>query len=247
VNQPGLSVSRSHAGAWAKEPLRAPHGAPLHCTLDLEAEAHQAGYPIVAGVDEVGRGALCGPVFAAAVVLADQTDVNGVNDSKQLTAKRRELLSERLRLTTRAWAIGAAEAGEVDALGIVAATHQAMRRAVAGLGLSPDLLLVDGFAIAELPIPQWPVIKGDARSASIAAASIVAKVGRDALMRELDATYPGYGLARNKGYGSQLHRDALDRLGLSPIHRKSFCRQLTLFAAEGAETDAHTPPKDKLR
>jgi ribonuclease HII len=197
----------------------------------LEGEAQKAGYRLVAGIDEVGRGALCGPVSAAAVVLAEATDVSGVNDSKQLTPRKRELLSDRIRHTCRAWALGLAEAGEIDELGIVAATHLAMRRAVSGLGLSPDLLLVDGFAIAELPIPQWPIIKGDARSASIAAASIVAKVSRDALMQELDVRYPGYGLAHNKGYGSQLHRDALARFGLSPIHRRSFCRsQLSLFA-----------------
>ena len=225
-----------------------PRGAPLACTLELEAEARNAGYRIVAGVDEVGRGALCGPVFAAAVVLADDTDTSGINDSKRLTAKRRELLSERIRRTSRAWAVGAADAGDVDTLGIVAATHLAMRRAIAGLGLRPDLLLVDGFAIAELPIPQWPVIKGDARSASIAAASIVAKVSRDALMRDLDATYPGYGLARNKGYGSQQHCDALGRLGLSPIHRRSFCHmQLRLFAGECAVAGSLAPPRHELR
>jgi ribonuclease HII len=191
---------------------------------------------------------LCGPVFASAVVLADDTDIGGVNDSKRLTSRRRELLSERIRRSSRAWALGSADAGQVDALGIVAATHLAMRRAVSGLSLSPDLVLVDGFAIAELPIPQWPVIKGDARSASIAAASIVAKVSRDALMRELDTVYPGYGLARNMGYGSQLHRDALGRLGLSPIHRRSFCRtQLQLFASERAQQGSRTPPKDELR
>jgi len=247
VNQPRLSVSRSHAGSQTRAPLRVPNGTALACTLALEAEAQQAGYRTIAGIDEVGRGALCGPVLAAAVVLAEATDVDGVNDSKQLTAKRRELLSERIRRTSRAWAVGSADAREVDLLGIVAATHEAMRRAVAGLGLSPDLLLVDGFAVAGLPLPQWPIIKGDARSCSIAAASIVAKVSRDALMRDLDATYPGYGLARNKGYGSQLHRDALGRLGLSPIHRRSFCRQLPLFAAERAPRDACPPPKDELR
>jgi ribonuclease HII len=225
-----------------------PRGARLACTLELEAEARNAGCRTVAGVDEVGRGALCGPVFAAAVVLADDADTSGVNDSKQLTAKRRELLSERICRTSRSWAVGSADAGDVDTLGIVAATHLAMRRAIAGLGLLPDLLLVDGFAIAELPIPQWPVIKGDARSASIAAASIVAKVSRDTLMRDLDATYPGYGLARNKGYGSQQHCEALRRLGLTPIHRRSFCRtQLRLFAAERAAEGSRTPRRDELR
>jgi ribonuclease HII len=232
----------------ARAPLRVPPGAVLTCTLDLEAEARDDGYRAVAGVDEVGRGALCGPVFAAALILADDTDTSGVDDSKRLTARRREILSERLRHTSRAWSLGSAESSEIDDLGIVCATHLAMQRAIAGLAVPPDLLLVDGFAIPESQLPQWPVIKGDARSASIAAASIVAKVSRDALMRELDGTFPGYALARNKGYGSQQHCDALGRLGLSPIHRRSFCRtQLQLFANKRTAEVEPAPPGGELR
>jgi ribonuclease HII len=214
-----------------RTPLPVPEGAPLSCTLALEHQARRAGFRAIAGVDEVGRGALCGPVYAAAVILDGDCDTTGINDSKQLTARQRERLGARIRSTSRAWAIGAVEAEDVDALGIVAATHLAMRRAIDGLAVAADLLLIDGFAISGVALPQWPVIKGDARSVSIAAASIVAKVSRDALMRELDLLYPGYGIGHNMGYGSQEHCEALGRLGPSAIHRRSFCRtQLRLFS-----------------
>jgi ribonuclease HII len=201
----------------------------------------------VAGVDEVGRGALFGPVFAGAVILGDGFDASGIDDSKRLAARSREVLDERIRCACQAHALGSAEADEIDRLGIAPATHLAMRRALSALGVRPDLALVDGLAVPDLPVTHWPIVKGDARSFSIAAASIVAKVARDELMRRLDRDYPGYGLARNKGYGSQEHRQALLSLGLSPLHRRSFWHpQLELFAAPPAEKPGHSRG-DELR
>jgi ribonuclease HII len=197
-------------------------GVELRCTRRFEDQAAAEGFVAVAGVDEVGRGALCGPVLACAVVLDDGFDVGGIDDSKRLTARRREALAERIRETSRAWAVGLAEPREIDRLNILRATHLAMRRAVAGLAVAPDLVLVDGFTVGGLRVEQRAIVKGDAQSVSIAAASIVAKVMRDAMMRESDERYPGYGLARNMGYGSRDHLAALRDLGPCEIHRQTF-------------------------
>ena len=177
---------------------------------------------VVAGVDEVGRGALCGPVVAAAVALGEGFDTEGLDDSKRLTRRQRETLDGRIRERARGFAVGQAEPAEIDRVNILEATRLAMRRAVLALPERPDLLLVDALTIPGLDVEQRPIVKGDALSVSIAAASIVAKVARDALMRELDREHPGYDLARNMGYGSEGHRDALRRLGPTPIHRRSF-------------------------
>jgi ribonuclease HII len=198
------------------------HGVELRCGSRFEQEARAAGHAVVAGVDEVGRGALCGPVVAAAVVLGDGFDASGLDDSKRLTRRQRERLADRIRGRARAWAVGLADPSEIDRVNILRATHFAMRRAVEGLSEPPDLLLVDALTIPGLDVEQHAIIKGDALSVSIAAASIVAKVTRDALMRELDLQHPGYGLARNMGYASEVHRDALRRLGPSSIHRRTF-------------------------
>jgi len=173
-------------------------------------------------VDEVGRGALCGPVVAAAVVLGEGFDTEGLDDSKRLTARQRERLAQRIRAHARACATGVAEPDEIDAINILQATLVAMRRAVLALAVRPDLLLVDALRIPGLDVEQQPIVKGDALSVSIAAASILAKVTRDALMIALDSRHPGYGLARNMGYACQHHRDALRRMGPTPIHRRSF-------------------------
>jgi ribonuclease HII len=194
----------------------------LVCGSRHEDEAAAQGFAAVAGLDEVGRGALCGPVVAGAVVLGPGFDSTGLDDSKRLTARQREALSERIRAGARAFAVAAAEPREIDRFNILRATHLAMRRAIAALGAAPDLLLVDAISIPGVPIPQRPIVKGDAVSVSIAAASIVAKVFRDALMCELDERHPGYGLASNMGYASEDHRDALRRMGPSPAHRRSF-------------------------
>lgn len=197
-------------------------GVELRCTLRFEAEAWAGGHALVAGIDEAGRGALCGPVVAAAVVLGEGIDVDGIDDSKRLTRRQREVLAARIRLQARAWGLGLASPLEIDRLNILRATHLAARRALSALGPPPDLALVDGFEIPELGVAQRAIVKGDAQSVSIAAASILAKVERDRMMRDWDLRLPGYGLARNMGYGSQAHREALLRLGPSPIHRRSF-------------------------
>lgn len=183
----------------------------------------------------MGRGCLFGPVVAAAVILPAAHRIRGLHDSKELSAEVRETLDIRIRAKALAWAIGSASVAEIERLNIYHASKLAMRRAVEALSPTPDYLLVDALAL-DLPIAQRAIIKGDAQCQSIAAASIVAKVHRDALMREFDAAYPGYGLSSNKGYGTPEHRDALDRLGATPLHRRTFLpvNQLSLFASAGA-------------
>ena len=176
----------------------------------------------VAGVDEVGRGPIAGPVVAAAVILDPTRSVIGLADSKQLSAKRREALAGAIRDNARAWALGRAEVDEIDRMNILQASLLAMRRAVVALDAVPALALVDGNRCPELPCSALALVGGDRRVAAISAASILAKVARDAEMVELDARYPGYGLATHKGYPTAAHREALLRLGPLPIHRCSF-------------------------
>ena len=197
-------------------------GVELVCSMQFEEQALARGHAVVAGVDEVGRGALCGPVVAAAVVLGKGFVPDGVDDSKRLTARQRVALDARIREQAAGFGIGIADHEEIDRVNILQATLIAMRRAVQALPLAPDLLLVDALTVPGLDVEQLPIVKGDAQSASIAAASIVAKVLRDALMSAFDLEHPGYDLARNMGYGSEEHRMALRRLGPSPIHRRSF-------------------------
>jgi ribonuclease HII len=194
----------------------------LRCTARFESEARSAGFLRVAGLDEVGRGALCGPVVAAAVILGEGFDTAGLDDSKRLTRRQRERLANRIEAGAAAWAIGAADPGEIDRINILRATHLAMQRAVAALKVPPDFLLLDALHLPGVDLPQRGIVKGDALSVSIAAASIVAKVARDAAMRKWDDSYPGYGLGHNMGYASEDHREALHRLGPSLIHRRSF-------------------------
>lgn len=176
----------------------------------------------VAGIDEAGRGPWAGPVVAAAVILDVAALPEGLNDSKQLSAKRRGVLLPQIAETARV-GIGIGTVEEIDRLGILGANDLAMIRAVAALPERPAAILIDGNRVPKaLNVPAQAIVKGDTRSVSIAAASIVAKVTRDRLMAELDAAHPGYGWARNKGYGTAEHRDALDRLGVTPHHRRSF-------------------------
>jgi ribonuclease HII len=194
----------------------------LQRPLDVEREFWSRGVRVVAGVDEVGRGPLAGPVVAAAVVLAPGCEVCGAYDSKRLTARQREALAEEI-LATTAVGMGAASAREVDRLNVRRATALAMQRAIQRLPIAPDHLLVDGLPVPELGLEwQTAVVAGDRRVHSIACASIVAKVCRDRLMGRLAARYPGYGWQSNKGYGTAEHRDALRRLGPTPHHRRSF-------------------------
>lgn len=188
--------------------------------LIFERELWAQGFARVAGVDEAGRGPLAGPLVAAAVVLS--RPVPGLNDSKQLTAGQRERLFARLHDEAHAIGVALVEASEIDRHGIQRANYGAMARAVDALDPPPDFLLVDGFEIRGCPLPQKGVVKGDALSQSIAAASIVAKVTRDRIMEVLDRRFPGYGFAKHKGYGTREHLDALSRLGPCPAHRMSF-------------------------
>jgi len=194
----------------------------LRWLLRRERELWDEGRQRVAGVDEAGMGPLAGPVVAAAVIFPPGKGLKGVRDSKQLTAARRVELAEEIRGESLAWAVVPVAPGEIDTLNIYHAGLVAMRRAIEGLNPRPDFLLVDGRRLHAIGIPHETVIKGDARCHAIAAASILAKTIRDALMVRYDAEYPGYDFATHKGYPTSAHRDAIRRLGPSPIHRRSF-------------------------
>ncbi|WP_137885120.1 ribonuclease HII [Pseudomonas sp. 2FE] len=188
---------------------------------------------LVAGVDEVGRGPLCGAVVTAAVILDPRRPILGLNDSKKLSEARRETLFDEIREKALAWYIARAEVEEIDRLNILHATLLAMQRAVEGLSVTPKLALIDGNRCPQLAVPSAAVIKGDSQVPAIAAASILAKVSRDREMLVLDAQYPGYGLAGHKGYPTPLHLEALQRLGPTPIHRRSFAPVRKLLELQG--------------
>jgi ribonuclease HII len=199
-----------------------PEGAgKFRCEATMERELYARGFHAVAGVDEVGRGALFGPVVAAAVILSPARPVRGLNDSKLLEPERRQVLAERIRQRAVAWAIAAVDAATIDSINIYQASRRAMLMAVSGLSPAPDFLLVDAVPI-DLQLPQRGLIKGDARCHAIAAASIIAKVYRDACMRVWDEVFPQYGLASHKGYSTPEHCKAIERYGVTPLHRLSF-------------------------
>ncbi|MEE8342941.1 MAG: ribonuclease HII [Gammaproteobacteria bacterium] len=177
---------------------------------------------LLAGVDEAGRGPLAGAVVAAAVILDPVLPIEGLADSKKLPPKRRQQLATLIKAQSIAWAVGRAEVEEIDELNILQASLVAMQRAVSGLRIRPQQILVDGPHCPEMPCPAKGIVRGDATVAAISAASIIAKVTRDEEMVILDAKYPGYGLAQHKGYPSKAHIQALERLGVSPIHRKTY-------------------------
>ena len=189
---------------------------------------------LICGIDEAGRGPLAGPVTAAAVILPKDVNILYLNDSKKLTARRRELLYDEIMEKAAAVGVGVVSHDRIDEINILQATYEAMRQAVGKLGVVPDILLNDAVTIPEVGIRQVPIIKGDAKSVSIAAASVIAKVTRDRMMAALDAEYPGYGFASNKGYGSAAHIAALRELGPCRIHRRTFIRNFT-------EETAHEP------
>jgi ribonuclease HII len=201
------------------------------CGWRLENVARRCGALHITGLDEVGRGPMFGPVVAAAVMLPKGCRLQGLTDSKQLTEKQRIEYDEAIRCEAVAWAIAAVDVETIDRINIRRASLLAMRMAVEQLTVAPDYLLIDGCDTIEWPCPQQAVVQGDGRSVSIAAASVLAKVHRDRLLVELDAVYPGYGLARHKGYCVAEHLEALRRLGPTPLHRKSFSpvAQLALF------------------
>ena len=191
------------------------------CSSRYEREARQRGWLRVAGLDEVGRGSLFGPVVAAAVVLNPRRRIVGLDDSKKLSPERREILAERIREHALVWAVAQADARRIDAWNIYQASRQAMTEALGQLPVPPDYLLIDAMRLDVL-VEQRSLIKGDARSVSIAAASILAKVARDRMMEEWDGVYPNYGLRRNKGYATPDHLEALRLFGPTPHHRYSF-------------------------
>jgi len=191
------------------------------CSARYEREARQLGWMRIAGLDEAGRGSLCGPVVAAAVILNPRRRIVGLDDSKKLSADRRDELAVRIRQHALCWAVAEIDSARIDAWNIYQASRQAMVAAISQLRPTPDYLLLDALEL-DLPIEQRALIHGDARSVSIAAASILAKVYRDELMAGLDELYPQYGFAQNKGYATPDHLDALRRHGPTPIHRFSY-------------------------
>lgn len=187
-------------------------------------EREYCDYEFVCGIDEVGRGPLAGPVYAAAVILPKDVEILYINDSKKLSEKKREALYDEIYEKAIAVGIGCASHEVIDEVNILQATYIAMREAIANLSIKPDILLNDAVTIPEVDIKQVPIIKGDASSISIAAASIVAKVTRDRVMAELDKEYPGYDFAGNKGYGTKAHIEGIKNLGPCPIHRRTFIK-----------------------
>ncbi len=218
--------------------------------LSFEQALWNAGLTAIAGIDEAGRGALAGPVSAAAVILppdqAMASCLKGVRDSKQMSPEQREIAREKILQYAASWGVGFATNEEIDQMGILPATRLAACRALEGLAILPAHLLLDYLFLPEISIPQTALIKGDCRSLSIAAASVLAKTARDALLRELDLDFPGYGFAAHKGYGTRAHRAALGRLGVSIVHRRSF----DLFGTSGGEIEtdrtAHNPAEPEL-
>ena len=192
----------------------------------FENEARLDGYRIICGIDEAGRGPLCGPVCAAAVILPDNCEIEGLNDSKKLSEKKREALFDMIKEQAVSYGIAMASAQEIDEINILQATFLAMRRAVAALAVTPDCALIDGNGKPGLPMEQRTIIKGDSKSVSIAAASILAKVTRDRYMKEMDKQYPQYAFAQHKGYGTKLHYEKLAEHGLCPEHRRTFLKKI---------------------
>ena len=189
---------------------------------EIERKLHAEGIGLICGVDEAGRGPLAGPVCAAAVILPPETELPGLNDSKKLSEKKREQLFPQIQRIALAWRVAFASVEEIEERNILGATMLAMNRAIAGLSLTPDLALIDGNRNKEIEVPSRCVVHGDARCASIAAASILAKVSRDHLMLELAREYPQYGFEKHKGYGTKAHYAALREYGPCPAHRPSF-------------------------
>ena len=191
-----------------------------------EQKAKEQGYSLVCGIDEAGRGPLAGPVYAAAVILPDGLELPGLNDSKKLTEKKREELFSLICEKAVAYGIGCASEQEIDEINILQATYLAMRRAVEELPVPADYALVDGNRMPPLAIPGETIVKGDASSASIAAASILAKVSPDRVMKMMDEVYTQYQFAKHKGYGTKLHVEMIREYGPSPIHRKTFLKKI---------------------
>ncbi len=195
--------------------------------FEYDSDIRNGGIQLLCGVDEAGRGPLCGPVYAAAVILPEGVDIPGLNDSKKISEKKRELLFDEICEKAIAYSVAFSTVEDIESLNILQATMLAMKRAVDGLGVKPDKILIDGNRIPkDLPSEASFVIKGDALSATIGAASILAKVSRDRELRELDKKHPEYGFAKHKGYGTAAHYEAIRKYGILPEHRKSFLKKI---------------------
>lgn len=191
--------------------------------LVIEESLYDEGYEYICGVDEAGRGPLCGPVVAAAVILPKHGCIEGVNDSKKISEKKREKLYDDIMNGAIAVGIGISDVDVIEKVNILNATKIAMKKAIESLSIKPDYVLIDGNQKIDIDILQETVVSGDAKSESIASASIIAKVTRDRMLRKFDEMYPEYGFAKHKGYGTKAHIEAIKKYGLTPIHRKSFC------------------------
>lgn len=193
---------------------------------EIERQLKGKGFQYIAGVDEAGRGPLAGPVYAAAVILPEDARLDGINDSKKLSEKKREELFEKITDIAIAYAIFSVDEKEIDEINILNATHKAMNGAAKELSVKPDYVIIDGNSIKGMDLPHETVVKGDAKSISIAAASILAKVSRDRYITQMAEKYPQYGFEKHKGYGTKAHTDAILEYGVSPIHRKTFLKKL---------------------
>ena len=189
-------------------------------------ENEYAAYANICGMDEAGRGPLCGPVVAGAVILPKNCDILYINDSKKLSEKMRDTLYEEISKRAIAWGVGIVSPERIDEINILQATYEAMRIAIGNLSVTPDILLNDAVTIPDIDIMQVPIIKGDAKSQTIAAASIMAKVTRDRIMAQYDELYPEYGFAKHKGYGTKAHIEAIKEYGPCPIHRRTFIKKI---------------------
>ena len=213
-----VNASKKRYNAYLKELKR------LESISVFEKELRDNGYRLIGGIDEVGRGPLAGPVVTAVVILPEDCRILGINDSKKLSAAKREELSQKIREQALDYSFGMVSPQEIDEINILQATYKAMRKAIKGLKIKPDFILADAVTIPDISVPQRGIIHGDARSVSIGAASIIAKVERDAMMFEYDKAFPGYGFGHNMGYGSAEHIAALREIGPCPIHRRSFIK-----------------------
>ena len=193
---------------------------------EIENHLRKSGYKLIAGVDEAGRGPLAGPVYAAAVILPEKLVIRGINDSKKLSEKKREELYDEITEKAVAWCVASVNEKWIDEINILNATFEAMNTAVNGLKIAPDYVIIDGNRISGMTIPHETVVKGDNKSASIAAASILAKVSRDRFIRNIAEKYPEYGFAKHKGYGTKEHIEALKKYGPCEIHRRSFLTKI---------------------
>lgn len=191
--------------------------------LEIEDSLYAKGYKLICGVDEAGRGPLCGPVVAAAVILKPDDIIEGVNDSKKISEKKREILYDVIMEKALAVGVGISDVDVIEKVNILNATKLAMKQAIENLSIIPEYILIDGNQMIDIKIPGETVVSGDAKSESIAAASIIAKVTRDRMLINWDKDYPEYGFAKHKGYGTKAHIEAIGKYGLTPIHRPSFC------------------------